>query len=237
MTPQTRFAATAIVSIAAAVLLSPRVVGAARNPAVDDQMPPRPIPPYYWYDRTGSARLEVKPRTTQVFIDGYFVGIADEFDGYLQRLHVPAGQHVLELYLEGHRTKTAKVLIPPGGTLRFSHTMEPLALGETQEPRPTPDETAAHTPRRPGEPPLAARGRFGTLALRVQPADATILVDGEVWEAVDASGRLTVDLPEGPHLVEVRKEGFKPYSRTIEVRRGRTATVNVVLSSTSGVKS
>ena len=40
--------------------------------------------PYYGpivYD-TASARLQVTPRNTQVYVDGYFAGLVDEFDGY-----------------------------------------------------------------------------------------------------------------------------------------------------------
>ena len=60
-----------------------------------------PYPPYYYgpyYDNTGSARLQVAPRNTQVYIDGYFVGVVDNFDGNLQRLNVEAGEHELQLY-------------------------------------------------------------------------------------------------------------------------------------------
>ena len=76
-----------------------------------------PYPPYYYgayYDNTGSARLQVTPRNTQVYIDGYFVGVVDNFDGNLQRLHVEAGEHELQLYLEGHRPFTQKVLFGRG---------------------------------------------------------------------------------------------------------------------------
>ncbi len=50
------------------------------------------------------------PRNTQVYIDGYFVGVVDNFDGNLQRLNVEAGEHELQLYLEGYRPFTQKVL-------------------------------------------------------------------------------------------------------------------------------
>ena len=33
---------------------------------------------------TGSVRLLVKPRDAQVFVDGYYVGVVDEFDGTFQ---------------------------------------------------------------------------------------------------------------------------------------------------------
>ena len=51
--------------------------------------------PYYYgaYDYTGAARLEVKPREAQVYVDGYFVGVVDDFDGTFQRLNLEPGEH------------------------------------------------------------------------------------------------------------------------------------------------
>jgi hypothetical protein len=68
------------------------------------------------------------------------------------------------------------------------------------------------------------------LSLRVNPADAVIVVDGEVWDRPQGENRFSIDLAEGVHQVEVRKEGFQPYQRTVEVRRGRTFTLNVSLT-------
>ena len=124
---------------------------------------PYPYPYYYpAYDNTGSARLQVTPRNTQVYIDGYFVGVVDNFDGNLQRLHVEAGEHELQLYLEGHRTFAQKVLFPRGGTLKVMHTMQPLAPGESAGAPPQPDPARRPVPQagmeveRQGPPPPSA---------------------------------------------------------------------------------
>jgi hypothetical protein len=50
-------------------------------------------------------------------------------------------------------------------------------------------------------------------------------------QGLSVETRLVVDLPEGPHRVEVRKDGFRTYTTTVHVRRGQTVTVNVSLSS------
>ena len=42
--------------------------------------------------------------------------------------------------------------------------------------------------------------------------------------------RLLLELIEGTHRVEIRKEGFKTYSSTVRVRQGETVTLNVSLS-------
>jgi hypothetical protein len=196
---------------------------------------PYPAHPYYgYYDNRGSARLQVTPRNAQVFIDGYYVGLVDDFDGYLQRLHVEPGEHELQIYLDGYRTIREKVLFRPGATLKVAYAMQPLAAGEPNEARPAPDPNARaqqDPTRRPNDRyRRSPEGEFGTLSLRIQPGDATVIVDGQEWDRPEGEERFLIDLPEGTHEVEVRKEGFKPYTRTIQVRRGQTLTLNVSLS-------
>lgn len=196
---------------------------------------PYPYPyPYYWYDNMGSARLVITPRNAQVYVDGQFVGLVDEFDGSFQRLHVEIGEHVLQVYLEGYRTFTQRVLFTRGTTVRIEHALEPVAAGEPPEPKPVPGPGAIqppdpYRPQRPVPPYPVEQAEFGTLSLRVSPPDAEVLIDGESWDRPAGEDRFSIDLPEGPHRVEVRKEGYRPYVRTVEVRRGRTVTLNVGL--------
>lgn len=202
---------------------------------------PYPYPPYGYlpvYDRTGSARLQVTPREAEVYVDGYFVGIVDDYDGTFQRLHVEAGEHELQLYLEGYRTFRQKVRFTPGTTLRITHAMEPLDPGEANEPKPQPDP-AMRAGTEPGRRPSRQYGRaqpsaFGTLSLRVQPEDAVVVIDGEAWERPEGESRFFVDLSEGSHRLEVRKDGFRTYVRMIHIRRGQTLTLNVSLTSGGG---
>jgi hypothetical protein len=83
---------------------------------------------------------------------------------------------------------------------------------------------------------VAEEGRAGGVAIRVQPADAEILIDGERWESPQGGeGRLVVELGEGEHRVEVRREGYAPFTTTVRVRRGETYPLNVSLSRKEGV--
>lgn len=200
-----------------------------------------PYAPYGWryYDDTGAARIQVAPRNAEVFIDGYFVGTVDDFDGVFQRLHVPAGEHDLAIYLQGYKTIREKVLFRRGATLKVSSEMQPLAPGEPNEPRPTPDPNgrAPQDPnRRPARPyTRGPQSEFGTLSLRVQPDGADVFVDGEQWDRPAGEDRFTIDLPEGPHRLEVRKDGFRSYTRTVDIRRGQTMTLNVSLTTGGAV--
>jgi hypothetical protein len=70
---------------------------------------------------------------------------------------------------------------------------------------------------------------YGTLAIRVQPADADVLIDGEVWHGPSDHDRLLVEVPEGRHSLEIRKPGFRTYVTDVQVRRGDTTPLNVSL--------
>jgi len=209
---------------------------------------PYPFHPYYYYYEPGvDLRIEVTPRDAEVYLDGYLVGVVDNFDGTFQRLRVPYGEHSIAIYFQGYRTIEQKMLFRPGESYKIKQAMVALAAGDPAEPRPTPaaapprDEYARPPmrdqygrPPAPGgppemAPPSEARGDFGSIAIRVQPGDAEILIDGERWEAPGGGGRLVVDLAEGNHVVEIRKDGHKPYSADVQVRRGRTSSLNVSL--------
>jgi hypothetical protein len=71
--------------------------------------------------------------------------------------------------------------------------------------------------------------RFGSVAIRVQPADASVFIDDQRWDAPAGDDRLQVQLSEGTHRVEVRKEGYKPYTSTVRIRSGETISLNISL--------
>jgi hypothetical protein len=54
-----------------------------------------------FYSRDSALRLQVSPRETEVFVDGYYAGTVDDFDGVFQRLRLEPGAHELTLYLPG----------------------------------------------------------------------------------------------------------------------------------------
>ena len=73
----------------------------------------------YSYGETGSLRLKIKPRDAQVFVDGYFVGNVDSFDGVFQRLTIEAGAHKIEIRAPGYETLQFDALITPGETVTY----------------------------------------------------------------------------------------------------------------------
>jgi hypothetical protein len=71
------------------------------------------------YRDQGSLRLRIKPRDAQVFIDGYYVGLVDSFDGIFQRLSLDSGGHRVEIRAEGFEQLQFEVLVTPGETVTY----------------------------------------------------------------------------------------------------------------------
>jgi hypothetical protein len=87
-------------------------------------------------------------------------------------------------------------------------------------------------PPPPGGPPRGIEASaYGSLAIRVQPGDAEVLIDGEPWRSPDTQDRLVVDVAEGPHTIEIRKPGYRTYVTQVQVRRGEMMPINVSLRS------
>ena len=74
----------------------------------------------------GNLRLKVDPNEAQVYVDGYFVGPVDSFDGIFQKLGLEAGAHRIELRAEGYETVQFEVLITPGETVTYKGEMKPI---------------------------------------------------------------------------------------------------------------
>jgi hypothetical protein len=222
------------------------------------------FPPYYGrynVEPDSAVRLEVKPQEAEVYVDGYFAGIVDDFDGIFQRLHVAPGEHQIELYLDGYRSVRQMVYLTPNNTIKLKYAMERVATGQPMEPRPIsrppgpdagapppmwqpgvaegrgPDDRRMPPPPQAPYPPYDPRGggqpsaAYGTLAIRVQPGDAEVVIDGETWRSPDSLDRLLVDVAEGRHTVEIRKAGYRTYVTDVQVRPGESTPLNVSLRS------
>jgi hypothetical protein len=68
---------------------------------------------------TGSLRLKVQPRFGEVFVDGYYVGLVNDYDGVFQRLRLEEGPHHIEITEAGFVPLEFDVLILPGETITY----------------------------------------------------------------------------------------------------------------------
>jgi hypothetical protein len=74
----------------------------------------------------GALRLKVKPKEAWVFVDGYFAGVVDDFDGVFQRLRLEPGPHRIEISADGYETLTFDVQAQPDQTITYKGTLTVL---------------------------------------------------------------------------------------------------------------
>jgi len=84
---------------------------------------------------TGNLRLDMKPDgAVQVFVDGYYVGTRDDFNGELE---LDAGTHTIEIRAHGYETLTFDVKITPGRSITYRGELK------SADDKPEPDGTRA----------------------------------------------------------------------------------------------
>jgi len=75
----------------------------------------------------GELRLDIQPTDAQVYIDGAYAGLVDDFDGVFQSLRLEAGQYHVEIVLPGFETLAVDVQIRPGEKTTYRGDLLPEA--------------------------------------------------------------------------------------------------------------
>jgi hypothetical protein len=191
---------------------------------------------HYAEPDSGSVRVLVDPSKARVYVDGYYAGTVDDFDGLFQRLHVAPGRHEITLKLEGYKTHRVKIYAVPDSTVKIEYDME-KGQGESsedltkdlREPEPSRDRSQDERwtepeQRRPADEMAAASGR---LELTVKPDDASVYVDGAFrGSAREAS---TLKLPAGRHRIEIVRPGYRTHEQQVDIAPGETTDLKVEL--------
>ena len=73
--------------------------------------------------------------------------------------------------------------------------------------------------------------RLGTVTVNVQPADAAVYVDGRSR----GTGKTSLRLSSAPHRIEVKRQGYRPWTRTITPRPGYPQTLSARLRSLEAI--
>ena len=94
----------------------------------------------------GFLTLRVQPRTAEVFVDGAFAGIVDDFGGRGAR-QLPAGTHRVEIVAAGFETLTFDVRVPEHDTVTFTRELTPAVERPAQEPVVIPHKALYIVPR------------------------------------------------------------------------------------------
>ena len=67
----------------------------------------------------GAIRIVDAPRDAQVFVDGYYAGVVDDYDGVFQHLNLEAGPHHIQIEAQGYPPIAFDVRVEPGQTVTY----------------------------------------------------------------------------------------------------------------------
>jgi PEGA domain len=74
------------------------------------------VAPRGGYSGYGGVRIQGAPRNAEVYVDGNYAGVVDDYDGVFQRLDLEPGSHEIEIRSNG-RPLTYDVNVTPGQTV------------------------------------------------------------------------------------------------------------------------
>jgi hypothetical protein len=71
----------------------------------------------------GGVQLDVQPWRAQVYADGAYVGLVEDFSGYYRHLELAAGPHVITIVAPDHDPLIFDVMVSPGRTITHRATL------------------------------------------------------------------------------------------------------------------
>ena len=212
--------------------------------------------PYRPYDRyygrhegaLGGFDLNIKPKKTEVWVNGQYVGLVRNFDGGPDYLWLPKGTHQLIFYSPGFRTVERKLTSYPGVVIDLKMKMVPGDSTPPQELAVPRQEPPARRPARDeGARPVAAGdvaevevrdldAEPGRLQLAVDPADASVYLDGRFLgrgeELAGLASGLVIEA--GEHVLEGVRPGREPETVAFRALAGETVELTVELDLEAG---
>lgn len=78
---------------------------------------------------TGELKFEVRPQHAEVYVDGYYAGVVDDFDGFAQSMRLEEGPYHIEIVADGYEPAAFDVRIQPGRRISFERDLRPESFG------------------------------------------------------------------------------------------------------------
>jgi hypothetical protein len=155
----------------------------------------------------GKLKTKINPGRAAVYVDGTFVGHADQFDAPWQEIYLNPGEHEVRFSIVYYKDYSTRVTIQAKQTAVVEKALEPS--GE-QVPR----------------------GSLGVVKLRTSPYwHAAVLVNGRFiahTDEVNGPGQRIVMEP-GTYEFQVVQAGYKTFETTVTVEAGKTTFVEANL--------
>lgn len=175
--------------------------------------------------RMGALDLEIRPKDTEIYVDGQLVGLAKQYDGFPGHLWLEKGVYEVAFYRPGFETQTRTVKILTDLILDIELQMfegqavKPEMRLEREPREEGVDEYVRRAPPTRGKAPAVRQAR---MHLEIDPGNAVVYLDGNLLGTGDelAGLRAGLILRAGAHTLEVSQEGFESVERQILVEPG-----------------
>lgn len=209
----------------------------------------------------GGLDLDLKPGDTQIYLDGQYIGTADNFDGWPRYLWLEPGDYHFIFWHQGRRPIVREYKILPEVVIDVTDRLEPGEATPVEELFPTPterrdariqrnlemrqrveEESAASWRERSArvrrstadeewEEGEAAGESFASLRLRVEPADASVYLDGRFLGTADDLARLSrgLTVDAGEHTLSVVRPGYEAEEVDFDAESGEEISLEVTL--------
>jgi hypothetical protein len=73
---------------------------------------------------SGGLQLDIEPRRALVYVDGWYVGLVDQFSGYYSHIDIGAGSHTIEILATDYEPLTFDIAISPGRTTTYRGSLQ-----------------------------------------------------------------------------------------------------------------
>jgi len=73
---------------------------------------------------SGGLQLDIEPRRALVYVDGWYVGLVEQFSGYYRHLDIDAGSHTIEILATDYEPLTFDIAISPGRTTTYRGSLQ-----------------------------------------------------------------------------------------------------------------
>ena len=202
-------------------------------------------------DGWGALDLDVRPERAEIYLDGQYIGIADEYDGFPSYLWLEKGTYDLAIYLDGYETIFRQVSIYPGividigDRMRSGESIHPDDYGPTstarrdariernreKEAAARADDARAREVWSSDSPVASASDKVGRLFISVLPSDAAVYLDGHFLGTAGEIGQLSAGMvvEPGDHVIELVRPGYETVRKDIVVPPGERTIVELEL--------
>jgi hypothetical protein len=203
-----------------------------------------PYPGEYRDYRLGALDLNVKPKKTEVWVDGQLVGRSGKFDGFPGYLWLGRGRHELIFFNPGFATEVREVRVLEGTVIKVNLSLE---AGESVAPETLARKDISRRQQRPRRPATSADKQLnaptreqrraptepGRILLSVAPGDASVYLDGRFLGTGEELSKLHAGLVvnAGLHTLEVVRPGFRAERTEVVIEPDTETAISVDLES------